>query len=670
MVDIQAAPVTKSQFKLGLGCIQKLRHARNRLAQSSQENDMLRLLAEGGAAVEALVRATEPGLLIGDFGQGALDRSREAIRRAFADARTGKTTPLYEVTISHDGFLARLDLLRIGPDCIELVEIKAKGAASIDGGVPDIEFLTKVDKKGAVRVRASWLGYIQDLAFQRALLTQWLAVLGASLNTPGIRAVHAKLLLINTLGTATPATMLCRENYQSDYTPGSRGVRATVKFNGPNSDRALLVEVLMDRVVAVVDANAGSRVPEFENLSILDCMMVMKSIVESDSWADPHVALSQRCRKCEFCVSTGPESGFERCWGPPSMRPAHHVLTLSYLTGKQCASALAKGGRNAAVLDIDETLIQAQQRMHYRSLTAGCPIVAQSFADDPRGKMKVATDDGPIYFIDFETSAYPIPSRGGGRPYEHIPFQFEGHRLASPNSGLETRERLPGFLELENPNPRRAFIDAMHAQFGESGPIFHWHQFERDRLKEIKAELTTSNLVGDDARVGFIDSLIGPTGDGGGRLVDLLLIAKAAFYHPDMGGSYSIKKVLPIAWAIKAIRDHFTAGHSAVGDPDIYAGDTDPYDELPAPPISILEALGGVDVVTRLIGADESDGGNEALRNGGMAMLAYHYVRMFGRADDPAIVGQFRQYCRLDSAAMVMVYAMMRDHVRNWKLDV
>lgn len=47
-------------------------------------------------------------------------------------------------------------------------------------------------------------------------------------------------------------------------------------------------------------------------------------------------------------------------------------------------------------------------------------------------------------------------------------------------------------------------------------------------------------------------------------------------------------------------------------------------------------------------------------------MLAYHYVRMFGGADDPAIVSQFRQYCRLDSAAMVMVYALMRDHISAW----
>ena len=48
MPNSLTAPITKSQFKLGLDCIHKLQHARNRLPQVSQENEMLPLLAEGG----------------------------------------------------------------------------------------------------------------------------------------------------------------------------------------------------------------------------------------------------------------------------------------------------------------------------------------------------------------------------------------------------------------------------------------------------------------------------------------------------------------------------------------------------------------------------------------------------------------------------------------------
>ena len=37
----------------------------------------------------------------------------------------------------------------------------------------------------------------------------------------------------------------------------------------------------------------------------------------------------------------------------------------------------------------------------------------------------------------------------------------------------------------------------------------------------------------------------------------------------------------------------------------------------------------------------------------------YHYVRMFGGAERPETRAQFRNYCGLDSAAMVMVFRYM-----------
>ena len=142
------APITKSQFKLGLDCIHKLQHTRNRLPQVSQTNEMLRLLAEGGSAVEALIRATEPGRFIGGFKDAALTESREAIADALSAAAAGKTTSLYEVTIAHAGFLARIDLLRIQPEAIDLVEIKSKSVDGTGGKVDPEEFRKQ---KGGIR---------------------------------------------------------------------------------------------------------------------------------------------------------------------------------------------------------------------------------------------------------------------------------------------------------------------------------------------------------------------------------------------------------------------------------------------------------------------------------------------------------------------------------------
>lgn len=74
---------------------------------------MLPLLAEGGSAVEALIRATELGRFIGGFKDAALVESSDGIADALNAAAAGKTTSLYEVTIAHGGFLARIDLLRV-----------------------------------------------------------------------------------------------------------------------------------------------------------------------------------------------------------------------------------------------------------------------------------------------------------------------------------------------------------------------------------------------------------------------------------------------------------------------------------------------------------------------------------------------------------------------------
>lgn len=654
-------PITKSQFKLGLDCIHKLQHARNKLPQRSRDDDLLRLLAEGGAAVEALVRATEPGLLIGGFGEDAVAQSRAALLRAAQAASAGRATTLYEVTICDEGFLARLDLVRIRPDGIDLVEIKSKSVDATGGQVDDGEFF-----KASGDIHGEWAAYVRDLAFQHALLRRWFAAQLDELATASEYRITPKLLLTNKAGTATMATVLDRRNYQPTYRPTPHGVRAEVEHIGNGADRSLLVEVDMSRAVQAMEADAQSRTHHFEGLGIQACMAEMRRIVDSDTWPEATASLTPACKHCEFRVKDDVESGFLRCWGVDVGSMPHHVLTLSHITKEQCEQAIESRQRGAKVTDVDAASIANRQRMQYESLRRNQPIVAQRFASAPSRALKIANVTGPVHFLDFETFAHPIPARVGGHPFEVVPFQFEGHRLPSPNAPLSERVQLDGFLEIADPDPRRAFVDALRQQLGSEGPIFHWHSYERTVLNAIVRSLGHDRLPGDDERRAFLATLVGPNGEGDGRLVDLLVIAQSAFYHPDMHGSYSIKRVLPIAWAEPSIRRHFAPGHGTIGDPTTYTGATDPYAELPPPPADLLQALGGVDAVQALATADDEESRGSAIRNGGMAMLAYQFARMLGAPRDPAVTTQLRQYCRLDSAAMVMMYALMRDLVPSW----
>jgi predicted RecB family nuclease len=66
----------------------------------------------------------------------------------------------------------------------------------------------------------------------------------------------------------------------------------------------------------------------------------------------------------------------------------------------------------------------------------------------------------------------------------------------------------------------------------DGGPIFVYHAtYERSRL----VELAQRHPEYADLLQGYV-----------ARLVDLLPVVKSHFYHPDMRGSFSIKKVLPV----------------------------------------------------------------------------------------------------------------------------
>ena len=651
-------PITKSQFKLGLNCIQKLRHARAGLPQNQSGNDVLRMLSEGGAAVEALQRAIEPGAYTGGIGPDAAAESMRHVLLALQTVRDGAPrVSLYEVTIMIDGFLARIDLLRVMPDRLELVELKAK-TKPVEG---------MFTRRGGIR--SAWLPYMQDIGFQHELLRQWVAKHHEELGTRADLRIDTRVLLVDSSGSADAADILSPENFRTSYWTGSSGMRrTTVEYVGktPPTSTALLCELSVDAELEAMHRCAGSSVEEFQNRGIAECMSVMRAIVDTDTWPSPTGSLGRSCRQCEYRVDSPERSGFARCWGMSSFS-TDHVAELVRVSDSQFVDAITAGGREASIADLPEAVVRDTQLRQWRAVISKRPVVDQAFAADPIACMVSGQWDGPIWFLDFETSAYPIPGRIGGHPYEHVPFQFEGHSLPSPTASLQDRTRLDGFLDLEATDPRRDFIDQLRTQFTGDGPIFHWHIFERIVLNRLRASITAEPPTeGDTERVAFIDSLVGVSGGGGGRLVDLMPIAQQAFYHPNLRGSYSIKRVVPIAWAQPAIRAAFIQGHGVAGDPDWCSGDTDPYDGLPAPSHDLLEELGGETLVRT---AMEGDGGDGVIHNGGMAMLAYHYARTFEGAGHPELRAQLRRYCGLDSAAMVMVYGLMRDVVGGWNRD-
>jgi hypothetical protein len=133
----------------------------------------------------------------------------------------------------------------------------------------------------------------------------------------------------------------------------------------------------------------------------------------------------------------------------------------------------------------------------------------------------------PLYFMDFETVNPAIPRFVGMRCYDQIPFQWSVHLQRQPGAAPEHFE----FLANDTSDPRSAFISMLCDALGDDGGIIVYsQQFESQRLSELAACLP--EFARQITRIQR-------------RLCDLLQIVRDHVYHPDFGGSYSLKSVLP-----------------------------------------------------------------------------------------------------------------------------
>lgn len=131
----------------------------------------------------------------------------------------------------------------------------------------------------------------------------------------------------------------------------------------------------------------------------------------------------------------------------------------------------------------------------------------------------------PRHYLDFETISFAVPIWAGTRPYQALPFQWSVHVERAPGELQHS-----GFLDLSGTNPAKACMLALIEQLAPPGPVLVFTSYERTVLKEM------SRLFPDLADQ--LQAIIA-------RLVDLHPIAKAGYYHRDMQGSWSIKKILP-----------------------------------------------------------------------------------------------------------------------------
>jgi len=290
---------------------------------------------------------------------------------------------------------------------------------------------------------------------------------------------------------------------------------------------------------AEVTTPVEERLPAVEDAAAL-CLQVMAQSQE------PAVRTGAHCDVPYACPYLG------RCTLQEGVPPEYPVEILRRAP-KVVRMLQAAGFRD--LRDVPEGKLQGALHRRIREATvSGEPFIDRAAA---RAVTKLQY---PIAYLDFETVCPAIPERIGTRPYQMLPFQFSAHVEEGPED-VRHVEHLSAGLPLD----LAALAEALAAAIPEEAPVLAYNaSFEQGVLLDLADRVP--------AHAQALREIAA-------RLVDLLPIARRAYYHRDMKGSWSFKAVLP---TIDATLDY--AGLEGVQEGsgaqlafiEMVAGDTDP----------------------------------------------------------------------------------------------
>lgn len=199
----------------------------------------------------------------------------------------------------------------------------------------------------------------------------------------------------------------------------------------------------------------------------------------------------------------------------------------------------------------------------------------------------------PLYFLDFETYQACVPLYDGTRPYQQVPFQYSLHYITVANGELKHKE----FLADERHDSRRELAERLCEDIPLGACVLAYNKaFECTRITELAQ--TYPDLS---------DKLIHIKGN----IRDLLDVFQGGYvYNRAMGGSFSIKSVLPAIFP---------------DNPNLN------YHNL------------------------------EDVHNGSEAMGAYFELRKMEGEERERLRQSLLAYCKLDTMAMVMLWQRLKE---------
>jgi len=202
----------------------------------------------------------------------------------------------------------------------------------------------------------------------------------------------------------------------------------------------------------------------------------------------------------------------------------------------------------------------------------------------------------PLYFLDFETMQVVVPQYPGTKPYQQITFQYSLHYIEREGGELHHKE----FLGVSGEDPRRPLAEQLCNDIPMNVCVTAYNKsFECTRIKELAEAFPDLSVHLLNIRDHIVD------------LWDPFRFGH--YYVPAMGGSTSIKYVLPALWPNEPSLD---------------------YHNL-----------------------------DERCQNGGAAMTIFPRIKDMAFEEQKATRQALLDYCCLDTYAMVKVWERLKEQI-------
>lgn len=309
---------------------------------------------------------------------------------------------------------------------------------------------------------------------------------------------------------------------------------------------------------------------EEEQLLVPQYLRIAEEVLENRK--EPCSVLKEECKDCDF---------FAYC---TKKLPSPNVFDLYRMPMKKKLDFFNQGKIGFDKLQAEkDKLNEIQQRQIDFSIQD-----RGTYTDREKIQRFLSNLSYPLYFLDFETMQPAIPFCEGTHPFAQIPFQYSLHYIEREGDKLLHKE----YLAQSGTDPRRGIAEALCRDIPKNVCVTAYNKsFECTRLKEL------TDMFPDLAEhLLTIES----------NIVDLLIpFQKGWYYKKEMGGSFSIKSVLPAI---------------CPNDPEL------DYHKL------------------------------EDVHNGGEAMSIFPQIQYMKPKEQQRARGNLLKYCELDTKAMVKVW--------------